>query len=1255
MTRNQTTGWTKVKTNPYFSSTAESNLMSDFPDTEFCTDTRYTDCLRNDNYVLPGVVNGKNYHTSRNTFASGQAKFASGQPTSPVASALRDVGPHFYRIIPGEYCNSAKLRDCQTTQTAEYKYPASVRWCKDDASANAATPSAGACQAIKTNTYTKVRYPTRFFKAADFVPATPGTPAKSTFKFTLSGCTSSKWARVTELKVNGTVITTGATTQESLASNLVTSLVSKVGSGGYSATKSGTDVIVITAPMSAGALSGVKVEVTVSAQAGCIVSHTAASNAFTGYKAPTAESGSATPTYYGRFERVDITSGKTFTKYAARADCTASAGQCSYDEEMTNFANWWAYYRTRMQTMKAGVATAFDPLDDKFRIGFSRINGSGGKAIADFRDNVRTDWFTGLFSTPTTGSTPLRAALGTAGRNFAGKVGTDPMQYACQKNFALLSTDGYWNGNNGTDVAGNEIAADQDGDLPGPKKDGLKEPKTLSDIAAYYRNTDLRQSSVNNCTGAANVDVCGANTEFAHQSMITYTLGLGVSGYMQYTADYLTDTQGDFASLDVKAPNASDGTCTWQTKDTCTWPKPVADTLTAVDDLWHAAVNGDGRYFSARDPQTLSSSLSAALKDIAGKVGAAAAATTSNPNISAGDNQVFLSSFKSVDWWGELEARTLDVSTGDIGEAVQWSAKKQLDARSPSSRVIYTYASSSSSGSKRRAFEWDSLGSTERAYFEKAQITSNGTSGLSQFCSSGGNCLSSEAQTAAAGLTLFNFIRGDRSQEGVDNAKYFRARASALGDIVSSEATFVKKPTRKYSDAGYAEYAGAKASRQGVVYVGANDGMMHAFNADTGEEMWAYVPSMLLPELYRLADKSYGSKHRYYVDATPVVADIYNGTEWRTVLVSGLGAGGRAYFALDVTDPADPQPLWEFTHTKLGLSFGVPEVGKLADGTWTVMFGSGYNNTAAGSDGNGYLFVLNALTGVLAFDPIPTLAGGVAVGSTGTPSGLAHIRAWADKAAYDNTIRRVYGADLLGNVWRFDVNDQIGASGREAQRIALLKNDKNEVQPVTSRPELGLVGNSPMVFVGTGRYLGPSDPSNDQVQSVYGIKDRLTTSDYGDVRLSSANFVEQTLAAQSNGSRTIATPASVDLAVHGGWYVDLPASKERVNVDPVLIQGTLVVNSNVPGTADACQVSGFSYVNYFNFATGGYVKGAQGGLVSTKLGDALATRPAIVKLPNSAIKSITRLADATNKVTPVMMAPASAAMRRVSWRELGTD
>ena len=854
---------------------------------------------------------------------------------------------------------------------------------------------------------------------------------------------------------------------------------------------------------------------------------------------------------------------------------------------------------------------------------------------------------------------------------------------------------------------------------------------SLADAAAYYYNNDLRSASNNTTLGSSTADttgtcvgpiispattpndLCADNVQATgrdtstKQHMTTNTLGLGVQGRMVYSQyqndaagqrtyvpDYWQQPSGDFYAIkNGSTVNTNQGICTWQNSGTCTWPAPSSDSIANIDDLWHAAVNGRGTYFSATDPASLASALQSVLSQIVNtpRPGTGAAAASSNPNITSSDNFVFSSSYKSVDWFGELIMQRFQ--SDNTLSAQQWSAMQLLDCATTSwtANTSYTtgqsykqggacyvvksdYVSGASfaggtglDGTNTRTltgtpvtrqiytvgasglvnFTWDTLTAAQKAYFQRPYISYvSAADGLSQFCSSGGTCLNDTTQGNAEGQALVDFLRGDRTNEGT----YFRARKHVLGDIVSAEARYVKVPNFKYTDSGYEAYKTAKASRAAIVYVAANDGMLHAFDAETGKENWAFVPAAILPEMYRLADIDYTNKHRFFVDGTPEVGDICptapsttcTAAQWKTILVGGLNDGGKAFYALDITDPAAPAFLWEFDNSaskangQLGYSYTNPRITKLADGTWAVIVASGYNNT----DGVARLFVINAATGAL----IRTIA--TTAGTAASPAGLAKIEGRASNPSTNNTVELLYGGDLLGNVWRFDVNDTIGASGYEAHQLVQLKDDSSNGQPITAKPITASAGSTTaMVIIGTGRYLGLSDLTDTSQMSMYAIKDKKDAVTLTSPRLGGSLFVHQTvndttcpdgtpvtICSPGQTVRTVTTE-QVDWGVKNGWYADFYIAGERSVTDATLALGTLVFTtikpqSSTSGTVIGCtgtdtSVNALSFLYYLDYLTGGAVEGTNG-VIGEQLCVCIATRPSVVK-QGGTVKGVIRM------------------------------
>ncbi len=807
---------------------------------------------------------------------------------------------------------------------------------------------------------------------------------------------------------------------------------------------------------------------------------------------------------------------------------------------------------------------------------------------------------------------------------------------------------------------------------------------SLADVAQYYYKTDLRPLMTNDPLNGG-VPPAGTGPEddkASHQHMTTFVVGLGVSGTLNYRADYKTAATGDFAQIRT-------GPLNWPI-----WPDPMLDYTNpdnynnpkSIDDFWHAAVNGRGRFFSAKDPTTVVEGLADALAKIDDKVASGTADSVSTLQPTTGNNFAYSTSYKSGVWQGDLEARLIDVATGIPGPAV-WKAVDLLGPHQLAAcddRRIYlihggnTLANFASSTNLCVAgvptATADGLDAAEEAFFGLGSLSQ-----LSQWA------FMTAAQKTAVQVPgrLVNFIRGQRSDEGFQigsTTKFFRTRGEGvvgegiLGDIVDSQPVYIGQPFASYQEHNYAAFKGTP--RTPMIYVGANDGMLHAFYATVdltvanhGQEAWAVIPSAVLPNLYKLADENYKRDgHQFYVDGTPVAGDVWDGSNWRTILVGGLNAGGKGYYALDVTTPgAAPTPLWEFKQVagscpapapsampagifadcNLGLTFGKPIITKLA-GQWVVMVASGYNNAnGVAGDGLGYLYVLDALTGELK-QKIATTAG-----SAGSPSGLAQINNFVDNVVVDNTTLRAYGGDVLGNMWRFDF------APPSATLLGTAKDLSSNTEPITVRPELAELDGKPFVLFGTGRLLGATDVTDTQKQSVYGIRDTLAGGAgpiYPDPLRDSLRPMAITQTGLGAAAvRTVAcsgTPGAC--ARNAGWVLDLAEAGERVNVELKLVLGALVFASNVPDLVP-CSVGGHSWFNQVDFRTATPIPGA---ITSQYLSDSLNVGFNVLQLPllpgqqNPTYTGLFRQSNASSTNVGIHPPEPLVSGKRISWREI---
>ena len=910
--------------------------------------------------------------------------------------------------------------------------------------------------------------------------------------------------------------------------------------------------------------------------------------------------GSGSTDDVSNYTRVTIDANWTppATKPTDRTDC--AGGNCTWNDELKNFSNWYTYYRKRIFTAIAGVSQAFSALDGKQRVGYGTINnpliarGNGGGltvdgvftanpytvllGVRDFVGNDRTAFFNKLFVNVTpSGGTPLRRAMDDVGQYFmrtddlgpwAEKPGVSRgVELSCRKSFHILMTDGLWNGDAGSSDDARTVAARKADNVDGPVYVNPKDnttyqykagdaankifynsaESTLSDVAMYYWNHDLYPDLDNK------VPTTGSDPAF-WQHLAQYTIGLGVDGTLHFPGDEAALRSGQKV-----------------------WPDPGGggDNAEAVDDLWHAAINGHGQYFSAKNPKAFRDGLTGALKDIDDQTAVASTVALNFDQVGPTGNQSFVPSFTSGTWTGHLIARDLG-ATGDIGTTGKWDAAGELPAWN--SRNIVTLSSDNGTGV---LFTFATLGSAQ-----KTQVTAD----------------------------VVDYVRGNSAKEKV-NGGTFRNRSelvnkgaggltfpsgknyaipNKLGDIVGSSPIYVYKLDDGYNAlSGYRDFVKGKTARKPMLYAGANDGMLHGFDAATGAETFAYVPKSVYSYLSQLTDQNY--QHHFYVDGKLNEGDAYStgAAKWKTLLSGSTGAGARGVFMLDVTDPvvnatpagAAASVLWELSgegaggDADLGYMLGKTEVVHLQNGAWAAIFGNGYQS----SSGKAVLYVVDAFTGN-AISGVPskiTLDTG-ANGANGlsTPALLFNAR---------RELVAAYAGDLQGNLWKVNFGANGAGTIAYANKPLFTAKDKAGTpapQPIIQRPALGIhPWGGYMVMFGTGKYFDPNDQNSTQLQTAYGIWDN-NDSEIAPSNVRNASLQEQTLTTQTGGGSL--TSITVDWHNKRGWFVDLTLlSGSRAVGDPyVTDERTFYLTAFTP-VASPCDFGGKSQLMSFDYLSGG--------------------------------------------------------------------
>jgi type IV pilus assembly protein PilY1 len=893
-------------------------------------------------------------------------------------------------------------------------------------------------------------------------------------------------------------------------------------------------------------------------------------------------------------------------------------------EERQNIANFYSFYRHRLNKVKSALSRSFSPNvlpDTTIRLGFQSLNScaslaggtcrqksggatSGGPLFENrlrVLDTAQRQNFYNFFSKmEAPGSTPLVEALGRVGEYYKSTDLNGPMAsvpgtanapiLSCRRNYHVMLTDGQWNGSNshGAGDLDNTSFSLPDGVAFTPRTPYTKSNSgsTLGDIALHYWKTDLQPSVMNdvsplirvpgttNTYGTQQTEYWNAqNNPATWQHMVNYMIGVDLSETLIPGSSFPAWGGSTFATNPDGYAAVLAGTRNWPN---------MSSFNDRTYDLWHAAINSRGEFFSADNPTSVENAFRDVIRQILAARSAGQTVGGSGPAVVSGF-AVYRGNYES-DMSGTLVKTEVDSSGAET--TTSWEAGAKLKLRTPSSRAILTH-----NGSSFVPFKWTSLSPAQQALLD---LNGNGV-------------------VDSLGSLRLDWLRGAKTHENGQLGAMvpsFRARGnSPLGSIVHSAPVNVGRTSAGYQDAGYLAYLNTTIRmRDPVVYVGANDGMLHGFRDSDGEEIIAYVPKAVYPNLNQLTDPAYTS--RFYVNGSPQFADAYAGGRWRTLLVSGLGGGGKGVVMLDVSNPSTFSEANASTVALLDMNgaddpdmghiIGTPPksaatgqsrmIGKLKNGKTVLVVGNGVNS----ANENPVLFVYH-------LDNLPAngawvlgtnyfkiaLPGGQVSGS----NGLA-MPVLTDNDG-DGLLDAVYAGDLKGNVWKFEASATDPSGLQLANSSAPLFSAPTvagKPQPITApvtifaHPDGGH-----MVIFGTGQLLQEVDPNNSQGQTIYGVWDKPGST--ATVPLNS--LVAQTITSTGSAQGlTLRYTSKNDVNYAGGkrgWYINLPSLGERVVTAGLLVGRGVIIPSVIPSSANGETCSpGASpgYWTYFDALTG---------------------------------------------------------------------
>ncbi len=788
-------------------------------------------------------------------------------------------------------------------------------------------------------------------------------------------------------------------------------------------------------------------------------------------------------------------------------------------------------------------------------------------------------------------STPLAEGLLEITRYFEGKTSlysgvngngtyTSPIQYRCQKNFALIITDG---------------DATDDDNLPGSGKVALGYTGRDADGGAVAKNFSVCTASNavtadgNSVTCPATYDGTATNRSFGGAGNRDSAIR-DVAMYANVADLRVGGTDGDNKSFD-------DPKFAKQNLTTYTIGFAVNNPV-----LPAAALVGGGKYYTANSEASLSASLSDAVASIVASISNAGGVAAQSETTTVG-NKVFQPVFNPNGWYGELRCYDLDAN-GNLITGGCTNPKGVIPA--VASRKLFSSKVLPAQATPTVAFDFNNAAAPANADATLAAMTTQQQSLL------GAN--------ASEQKNTIRFLRGE---EGISG---FRTRPNGLlGDIIDGQPAVVSAPAGITTDSAYASFVAANSSR-GIVLIGANDGMLHAFRISDMGELMGYIPSSVYPHLKALTASDYGQStgtpHTFHVNGTLRQQDVKFGSNWKTIVASGLGQGGQGFLAVDATDESALTSLstvkWEWNDqndSEMGYSFAAPLIYNVRTSASTVVpavilangYNNSYNDTGVGGQkttaDSSALYILNAETGALIQKIKVTDSSGANLGAgLSSPAGVDF--------GQDGILDYVYAGDMNGKMWRFDLTDSNPANFKVHPTPIF---DAGPTHPIVMRPAIKPVSKSDgtslgnLVLFGTGKLLTDADRTDATTQSFYAVLDDMSSAQ-GTVVL--ADLQQRTIDSETTVSssdstvrsgtyRKISTSPSLDLTstapgTKKGWYLDFPATTERLVTSPMLFDDKLLFGTGITQSTEKCLPGGKGWVMGLDPMTGSVTKSSRG-------------------------------------------------------------